>query len=171
METILHLPGTPDFLSRLVALSNFMAFLEESRTRGCCLVVLTGNPGTLVRGAPSASLSVCPGIRQAWHPSGVDIQPLPLHQCAEERPAYSAQPASAVIRFPSSRNVSVPAEASPVQFAGRNLAFSIAAKKARKPMKLANPAAADQPNPRGDHSMWKVSNASTNNARASTPTD
>ena len=30
-----HVRGTPDFLSSLLTLANFMRFLNESRTRGC----------------------------------------------------------------------------------------------------------------------------------------
>src|SRR5277367_6937433 len=39
-------PRIPDFLSRLVALSNFMRLsLRESRIRGCGRFCMVGNPG------------------------------------------------------------------------------------------------------------------------------
>src|SRR5271156_6458399 len=57
--------------------------------------------------------NVSPEIRLAGHPQGVAGRFLRLHLCAEKRPAYSAQPASAAVLSPTSVNVSGPAEASP----------------------------------------------------------
>ena len=47
---VFFFPRTPDFLLRLVALSNSMRLsLKESRTRGPVLCCVTANPGTLGR--------------------------------------------------------------------------------------------------------------------------
>jgi hypothetical protein len=59
METNHHLPkysGFPVEVGGVVEVH--AAFLEESRTRGPVWCCVAGNPDALVRGAPSASLTI-----------------------------------------------------------------------------------------------------------------